>query len=204
MDSLDHIRDGWPQRAKSLQEVLDWNDPNADIQDELTLSYVFNMVSGGEDIDVQMDKFDRYSTWPDVERANKGDNTDTSTRPPLNHPAWRAPLAEDENHADSLPEPIMVTNENKDQWVDDYIWWLANKSVDREFQAFARGFFTCFDRKTLKVGSCSVAILIHGNINGLALTQLIDPNTESTPATRRRIARSERRRIGESCRLRWL
>jgi len=45
----------------------------------------------------------------------------------------------------------MVTNANREQYVKDYIFWLTDKSVRPQFEAFARGFFVCLDRKALSI-----------------------------------------------------
>lgn len=45
----------------------------------------------------------------------------------------------------------MVTNENREQYVMDYIFWLTDKSIRPQYEAFARGFFVCLDRKALSI-----------------------------------------------------
>ena len=45
----------------------------------------------------------------------------------------------------------MVTNENREQYVMDYIFWLTDKSVRPQYEAFERGFFVCLDRKALSI-----------------------------------------------------
>ena len=48
-------------------------------------------------------------------------------------------------------EPGMVTNANRVQYVEDYIFWLTDKSIRPQFEAFARGFYTCLDRKATTI-----------------------------------------------------
>ena len=48
-------------------------------------------------------------------------------------------------------EPSMVNNENRERYVQDYIFWLTDKSIRPQYEAFARGFFYCLDKKALSV-----------------------------------------------------
>lgn len=45
----------------------------------------------------------------------------------------------------------MVTNENREQFVKDYIFWLTDKSIRPQYDAFARGFYACLDRTALSL-----------------------------------------------------
>ncbi|KAJ5479145.1 hypothetical protein N7530_004654 [Penicillium desertorum] len=56
----------------------------------------------------------------------------------------------------SLPpaeEAALVTNKNRHQFVKDYIFWLTDKSIRPQFEAFQRGFNTCLDRSALSIFS---------------------------------------------------
>ncbi|KAI9877698.1 MAG: hypothetical protein M1830_003105 [Pleopsidium flavum] len=48
-------------------------------------------------------------------------------------------------------EASLVNNANREQYVKDYIFWLTDKSMRPQYEAFARGFFTCLDRKALSI-----------------------------------------------------
>ena len=48
-------------------------------------------------------------------------------------------------------ESIYVTNANREKYVQDYIYWLTHKSIEKQYKAFEKGFFACLDRKTLQV-----------------------------------------------------
>ncbi|MCJ1395157.1 hypothetical protein MMC18_008038 [Xylographa bjoerkii] len=48
-------------------------------------------------------------------------------------------------------EANMVTNENRKQYVTDYIFWLTEKSIQPQYDAFARGFYVCLDKKALSI-----------------------------------------------------
>lgn len=47
----------------------------------------------------------------------------------------------------------MVTETNRDQYVDDYVFWLTDKSIRPQYEAFARGFYTCLDKKATTIFS---------------------------------------------------
>lgn len=60
----------------------------------------------------------------------------------------------------SSPDPLpavpaaqtpMVTNENRDQYIHDYIHQLTYKTVYNQFIAFRYGFFTCFNQKAVSL-----------------------------------------------------
>ncbi|KIX05900.1 uncharacterized protein Z518_03873 [Rhinocladiella mackenziei CBS 650.93] len=45
----------------------------------------------------------------------------------------------------------LVTNANRTQYVKDYILWLTHKSIEPQYEAFAKGFYTCLDRTALSI-----------------------------------------------------
>lgn len=45
------------------------------------------------------------------------------------------------------PEGVLVTNANREQYVSDYVFWLTNKSIRPQFQAFADNFYTCISTR---------------------------------------------------------
>ncbi|KAK5045769.1 hypothetical protein LTR84_008861 [Exophiala bonariae] len=51
----------------------------------------------------------------------------------------------------SAIEAPLVTNANRAQYVKDYVLWLTHKSVAEQYEAFARGFYTCLDRTALSI-----------------------------------------------------
>ena len=120
--SLSHIRDGWPTLAKSFTEVLQWQDGN--VSDVFQVEYAFTFASAGKTYTVAMQDMDEHQPWP------------------TNAEEW-ADLFRD---AASAP---LVTNANRERFVEDYVDWLTNRSVAREYEAFEGGFFTCLERKAL-------------------------------------------------------
>ena len=45
----------------------------------------------------------------------------------------------------------MVTNANRKNYVRDYIYWLTDRSIRRQYEAFARGFHHCVDKNALQI-----------------------------------------------------
>ena len=164
VDSIDRIRDGWPDLARGFQFLLDWDDPKARVEDVFLRNYVFTIDTGQDKIDVQIDKFPRTRDWSNESHISD-DGGSRSSPLSLYLSARKTPRAGGRIYTDghrsddsSLPGPAMVTNENKGQYVDDYIYWLTHKSVEREFQAFSKGFFTCIDKPTIQVSESPVVI----------------------------------------------
>lgn len=73
----------------------------------------------------------------------------------------------------------LVTNENREQYVRDYISWLTDKSVRRQYRAFEKGFLTVLDKKALGLFTpSSLQSLVEGiqeiDIEGLEKTARYD------------------------------
>ncbi|KAJ5978180.1 hypothetical protein N7501_001522 [Penicillium viridicatum] len=83
------------------------------------------------------DATDVTSCGPASDTTAKSVSESTSLQPTL-------PLAE---------EAALVTNKNRHQFVKDYIFWLTDKSIRPQFEAFQRGFNTCLDRSALSIFS---------------------------------------------------
>ncbi|CAZ81391.1 unnamed protein product [Tuber melanosporum] len=64
-------------------------------------------------------------------------------------PAAEDPLRSDEQ--EPKEEAPLVTNENREAFVRDYISWLTDRSIRRQYQAFEKGFFAVIDRKSLSL-----------------------------------------------------
>jgi hypothetical protein len=72
--SLDYIRDGWPDLARSFETLLDWKD--GDVADVFVRDYAFSYEVFGERIDINMVKHDRNASSPSetplVTNENRG------------------------------------------------------------------------------------------------------------------------------------
>ncbi|KAL2822037.1 hypothetical protein BJX63DRAFT_180883 [Aspergillus granulosus] len=173
---LEHIRDGWPELTKGLEELLRWSE--GDVGDIFLRTYEFGFEAFGRVETVDMEKVDRDAPWPlptsdpplsgrsvryspswsDVRRY-----TDQANLSPPSSMAAETADSHDEaikSVAGSVPLPsptppaeeaALVTNENRGQFVKDYIFWLTDKSVRPQFEAFAQGFYTCLDRSSLSI-----------------------------------------------------
>ncbi|PWY78361.1 hypothetical protein BO70DRAFT_380595 [Aspergillus heteromorphus CBS 117.55] len=175
---LDHIRDGWPELSKGLEDLLAWEE--GDVGDIFMRTYEFSFEAFGSVETVDMQKVDKDSPWPTPSTPVRGasgsrslgysppwsevrrytDHVDLS--PPSSMAAETAgsfgditkapdPLAPVQSPTPPADEACMVTNSNRAQFVKDYIFWLTNKSIAPQFEAFTKGFYTCLDRSALSI-----------------------------------------------------
>ncbi|KAJ5267177.1 hypothetical protein N7478_009985 [Penicillium angulare] len=175
---LDHIRDGWPELTQGLDMLLSWND--GDVGDVFMRTYEFSFESFGGIENVDMQKVGRDAVWPKPPKAAGGSPApknsayinaphyfdalqevpssmavEASTPTPLSgteettKPAsGSSPLQSPSPPSDEAP---LVTNLNRHHFVKDYIFWLTDKSIRPQFDAFVRGFYTCLDRSALSI-----------------------------------------------------
>jgi hypothetical protein len=118
---LHHIKDGWGEIEKNLTHLLEWDEKDGLVEDVFVLTYEFSSDIFGKAVSCDME----------------------------NRVAW--PQFTDKNQS---PEPIeagMVTRENRNNYVSDYIRWLTDISVEPQFDAFRKGFFSLIDRKTISL-----------------------------------------------------
>ncbi|KIW44665.1 uncharacterized protein PV06_03119 [Exophiala oligosperma] len=174
---LDHIADGWPELTRGLKTLLEWSD--GDVGDVIARTYEFSYGLCGSTVTVDMLKIGREDPWPQLKsRPNrKGKEKAKSTsfelplEPSLTPPSQPSPDLQptitpvrrkssidikgistpQSINSDLLEEAALVTNANREQYVKDYILWLTHKSVQPQYEAFARGFFTCLDRTALSI-----------------------------------------------------
>ncbi|PWW77925.1 hypothetical protein C7212DRAFT_356690 [Tuber magnatum] len=69
-------------------------------------------------------------------------------------------------------EAPLVTNENREAFVQDYISWLTDRSVRRQYQAFEKGFFAVIDRKSLSLFTPSNLQSLTEGIQEIDITEL--------------------------------
>lgn len=164
---LDHIRDGWPELTRGLEDLLEWSD--GDVGDIFLRTYEFTYEFSGHQVSVDMERFNRETPWPPrVTSKGKGKAKSASFDIPLEDKAMSLgeededlanialntsnPIDEPaEVSAAEVPEASLVTNENRISYVKDYIFWLTDKSIRPQYEAFARGFYTCLDRTALSI-----------------------------------------------------
>ncbi|KAJ5669515.1 hypothetical protein N7462_010585 [Penicillium macrosclerotiorum] len=177
---LDHIRDGWPELSQGLEMLLSWNDGDVSDIFTRTYEFSFESFGGVENVDMSKVGRDAAwplpsrlpiasplgvaSAWSDV--PNYCDPATVS--PPSSMAAEAADMTPSasvsgeptKSMVDSLTlqsptppgeEAPLVTNQNRHQFVKDYIFWLTDKSIRSQFEAFLRGFHTCLDRSALSI-----------------------------------------------------
>ncbi|TGZ84448.1 HECT-domain-containing protein [Ascodesmis nigricans] len=83
--------------------------------------------------------------------------------------------SEDENDEDTNPPDTIiisedtedapqVTNENREDYVRDYISWITERSIRRQYEAFERGFFSVCSRRAISLFSPSgLKALVEGD-----------------------------------------
>lgn len=155
ISSTDSIRDGWPQLARSFDELLSYD---GDVADVYMRDYTFSFHAFGRNIDVDILAF-KDRPWPARNDVNGQRQTSVQCLS-LDDEGWRHP----EDHSDSDTGPEVVTSENRKEFVEDYILWLTYHSVKPQLLAFVRGFYTCLDPKSLRLFTPpTLRALIEGN-----------------------------------------
>ncbi|KAI0477656.1 hypothetical protein GGR56DRAFT_638177 [Xylariaceae sp. FL0804] len=125
---LHHIADGWPELANGLTTLLEWNEKDGAVEDIFVLTYEFSTSMFGEPISRQMHSSPTTS-WPQF-----------SARPDA------APLA-----IDNASDAPLVTGDNRNAYVSDYIRYLTEVSVGPQLAALRRGFGACLHAKSLSL-----------------------------------------------------
>ncbi|KAF2116111.1 hypothetical protein BDV96DRAFT_645456 [Lophiotrema nucula] len=150
------IRDGWPTLAKSLDQLLTWT--NGDVSDVFMRNYTYSFDVYDQRVDVNIDTPGAaYQGDAPVSAGLEG--LDRSKillmeGAPSSHrrtDSRSSPGTEAMPYVDgnSDKEAQLVTNENRAQYVRDYIYWLAYRSVSAQLTAFKKGFHTCLHPKSL-------------------------------------------------------
>lgn len=142
---LHHIEDGWPDLASGLTTLLEWNETDGTVEDIFSRTYEFSVSQFGQTISREMDT---STVWPQF--------SSTNSVPSLSNPE-DAPL---------------VTNENRNNYVSDYIRWLTDISVQPQFDAFKRGFFTCLSPRTIALFDPTTLQSVVEGIQEIDVTEL--------------------------------
>lgn len=118
---LHHIADGWPDLGNGLTTLLEWDEKDGSVEDIFARTYEFSVEQFGKPVSREMGA---GAHWPQFS---------------------------DLNYASNPTDAPMVTNENRNSYVSDYIKWLTDISVRPQFQAFKTGFFSCIDRRSISL-----------------------------------------------------
>lgn len=154
VNKLDHIRDGWAELAKGLEDLLKWDD--GDVEDVFLRTYEFSFEAFGRVVTVDMQEVSRDAVWSQTQNG-QGANLESSDGCPLISSGSRKDsksfntMASFQTRPPPTKEAALVTNLNRDQFVKDYVFWLTDKSIRPQYDAFARGFYTCLDRSALSI-----------------------------------------------------
>lgn len=126
VDELHHIADGWPDLAMGLTTLLEWDERQGLVEDVFARTYEFSVSMFGQPVSREMDGQAR--SWPQFDAS-----------------AARSLV-------DGNPEDApLVTNENRNAYVSDYIKHLTDVSVRPQYEAFERGFRACLHPKALQL-----------------------------------------------------
>ncbi|KAL7622320.1 hypothetical protein AAE478_007824 [Parahypoxylon ruwenzoriense] len=125
---LHHIADGWPDLANGLTNLLEWNEKDGSVEDIFVLTYEFSTSMFSQPVTREMQP-PRRTPWPQF--------SDRPSSPPL--------------PASNPHDAPLVTGDNRNAYVSDYIRYLTDVSVSPQFAAFARGFRTCLHPKSLQL-----------------------------------------------------
>ncbi|KAK7931443.1 hect domain protein [Apiospora marii] len=123
---LHHIADGWPDLANGLTTLLEWDEKDGAVEDIFARTYEFSVSMFGQPVSREMDA-SSTATWPQFSSS--------------------VPASSSENPEDAP----LVTGDNREAYVSDYIRYLTDVSVAPQFAAFARGFRTCPHPKSLRL-----------------------------------------------------
>ena len=145
---LDDLHDGWPEQTENLGKL---RDHFGDVEEVYAYEYVFSADVVGILI--------YESIWkracPDLsflkQFGNEGGGL--SYRDPLNDIGTST-----NSHAigsnivqGTISTNRMVTNDNREQFISDYINALVNTSIASQYDHFRRGFFRCIAPKSISL-----------------------------------------------------
>ncbi|KAK4461601.1 hypothetical protein QBC42DRAFT_297621 [Cladorrhinum samala] len=141
---LHHIADGWPDLASGLTKLLEWDEKDGPVEDVFARTYEFSVSALGTHITREMKppsssdhKYgeEEQEEWPQF--------TKTAAH------AFFSPAPQEFNTPED--EAPLVTSENRNAYVSDYIRYLTDVSVRPQYEAFAKGFRTCLQPKSLNL-----------------------------------------------------
>ncbi|KAH8904337.1 hypothetical protein BR93DRAFT_930373 [Coniochaeta sp. PMI_546] len=136
---LHHIADGWPDLASGLTQLLEWDEKDGLVEDVFARTYEFSVEAFGQPITREMKSHkSEDQPWP---QFSKNDEAGSSSPPA---------------HKSNPDDAPLVTSANRNAYVYDYIRYLTDVSVRPQYEAFARGFRTCFHPKSLTLLNANI------------------------------------------------
>lgn len=128
------ISDGWPDLASGLSALLSWDENNGSVEDVFCRTYEFSIEAFGKNISRNMKRHEPWPVFGDFE-------------------------ASDEHFEITDPvhgEAEMVTKDNRDEYVRDYVRYLTHTSIMPQWSAFQKGFHRLVSQKSLKLFSGNI------------------------------------------------
>ncbi|PTB65622.1 hypothetical protein BBK36DRAFT_1159762 [Trichoderma citrinoviride] len=150
VEELYHIADGWPALASGLMSLLEWDEKDGAVEDVFARTYEFSVANIGGNVTREMTK--DMAQWPQ--------NLD-----------WKMRITVPEESVGDQEAPL-VTNENRDQYVSDYIRYLTDVSVRPQYEAFERGFHACLDHKSLSLLSPQILQSLVEGVQEIDISEL--------------------------------
>ncbi|CVL00188.1 related to ubiquitin-protein ligase [Fusarium mangiferae] len=150
VEELHHIADGWPDLASGLTTLLEWDEKDGLVEDIFARTYEFSVESLGTVVTRDM-RMDKQADWP------KAASSSCDIAPP---------------HMDNPDDAPLVTNENRDDYIIDYIRHLTDVSIRRQYLAFEQGFNSCLDRKSLSLLSPSTLQSLVEGVQEIDISEL--------------------------------
>ncbi|KAG9836409.1 hypothetical protein KCU77_g11590, partial [Aureobasidium melanogenum] len=160
--------EGWPSLARSLQHL---QMHQGSVEEDFARDYVYSFDANGLHLDVSMDDpWDGWSIWDKIKTdkhhpapksthaaqiathklpLSTDDQTQSRTRAHGYHqswfewPGWKVEVA----NSGELPQP--VTNDNRQNFVSSYFKWVIDWSIRPQFNAFAKGFYSVMNLRSL-------------------------------------------------------
>ncbi|KAK5996599.1 Ubiquitin-protein ligase E3A [Cladobotryum mycophilum] len=151
VEELYHIADGWPELASGLMTLLEWNEKDGAVEDVFARTYEFSVPGIGGNVTREMTRHN--STWPQG----------------IDAVSQKVHLPQEAEGEDEAP---LVTNDNRDQYVSDYIRYLTDVSVRPQFRAFERGFRRCLVSKSLSLLSPQILQSVVEGVQEIDISEL--------------------------------
>ncbi|KAF4972093.1 hypothetical protein FSARC_1233 [Fusarium sarcochroum] len=150
VEELHHIADGWPDLASGLTTLLEWDEKDGLVEDIFARTYEFSVSTLGTIVTREM-RMDHDGAWPKAASDLK------DVAPP---------------HMDNPDDAPLVTNDNRDDYIIDYIRYLTDVSIRRQYLAFERGFSSCLDKKSLSLLSPSTLQSLVEGVQEIDISEL--------------------------------
>lgn len=158
---IEHIRDGWPEIANSFEQLLKWDE--GDVADVIGRTYEFAYEAYGSHVNIDMSKklTERQSqgikTRPSTTSSQEADLTNgvkylgKFASLEVNETADESERSSTDSSVSSGPaqEAPLVDNNNREDYVKDYVKHLTDITIAPQFTAFLRGFHTLLSPRSL-------------------------------------------------------